>query len=186
MFTKLVVPLLHLFLFFNSLHLNSFLYVCSKPFQAFEANNSPTLIWITFPSFTYTLQYTHCGYCTGSSTVSRHQPSFDGCQELVLLAFSQGEGCLERICSLLCFQQVITPAFTQPSAALALHQYCHLLKALSFALCCHAQMIFSLDPKEALPFVFICMSERLGRNKLYFCSFILIIWNSCQILLCTS
>lgn len=32
-------------------------------------------------------------------------------------------------------------------------------------------MIFNLDTREALPFVFIRMSERLGRNKLYFCSF---------------
>lgn len=130
--------------------------------------------------------YFNCGYCTGSFTVSRHQPSFDGCQVLVLLAFSRGEGCLEQISSLLCFQQVITPAFTQPSPALALHQYCHLLKALSFVLCCYAQMIFNLDPREALPFVFICMSERLGKNKLYFCLFILIIWNFWQIILSIS
>lgn len=157
-------------LFFSSLHLNSFLHVCSEPFQAFEAINGPTLIWIAFPSSTHT--HFNCEYCTGSSTVSRHQPSFDGCQVLVLLAFSHGEGCLEQISSLLCFQQVITPAFTQPSPTLALHQYCHLLKAFSFVLCYYAQIIFSLDTREALPFVFIHTSERLGKNKLYFCLFL--------------
>lgn len=144
MFAGLVVPLLYFFLFFNGLHLNSFLHVCSEPVQAVEASNGLTLIWITFPSSTHT----HTLYCIGSSTVSRHQPLFDGCQVLVLLAFSQVEGCLEQISSLLCFQQVITPAFTQPSPALALHQYCHLLKALSFVLCSYTQMIFNLHPRK--------------------------------------
>lgn len=165
--------LLYFFLVFSSLRLNSFLHVCSEPTQAVEASNGPALIWITFPSSTHThfncgyCTPFNCGYCTDSSTVSRHQPLFDGCQVLVLLAFSQGEGCLEQISSLLCFQQVVTPPFTQPSPALALHQYCHLLKALSFVSCCYTQMIFNLDPREALPlffFLFACLKGLVRIN----------------------